>query len=389
MNNFEFYNPARIIFGKDEEKNVGKWVSQYSKNILLHYGGGSIKKNGVYDKVVKSLNDEGVKFTELGGVVPNPRLSLVRDGIEICKHNNIDFILAVGGGSAIDSAKAIAIGLKSDIDVWEYYKDENMEVKDAAPIGVVLTIPATGSESSVSSVITNEDGNFKRGINSTHVIPKFSVLNPEVTYTLPEYQISCGCSDIISHMMERYFTQVDHVDFTDRMIEGAIRTVLYNGPMALKNLKDYNVRAEIMWVGTIAHNNLLSTGRIGDWGSHKIEHELSGIYDIAHGAGLSIITPAWMRYVYKENIDKFVQFAVRVFDVDLAYDDKESIVLEMIERLEDWYKKMNLPIKLSEAGIGDDKFKEMAEKCLVGREFVGNFKKLYIDDVYKIYELAK
>ena len=391
MINFEYYNPTRIIFGKGTELTVGKQVAKYGKRVLLHYGGGSIKRNGLYDRIVASLRQEGLFFTELGGVQPDPRLSLVRQGIDICKQNDIDFILAVGGGSTIDSSKAIAAAMRNPKDIWDYYMYDTERIADALPIGVVLTIPAAGSESSDSSVITNEEGNYKRYIGGECLIPKFAVMNPEVTFSMPTRQIAYGCSDIVAHLMERYFTQVRHVDFTDRLIEASIRTLLDNGPMAMQNPTDYNVRAEIMWAGTVAHNNLLNTGRIGDWGSHDIEHELSAMYDIAHGAGLSIVFPAWMKYVYKENTDKFLQFALRVFDVSLPFDDTDRIVHEMIARLEAWYKKMGLPTRLSDVGIGDDKLREMAEKCLEAREGrggIGNFKKLSADDIYEIYRLA-
>ncbi len=388
MLNFQFYNPARIIFGKGEELNVGKYTAQYGKKVLLHYGGGSIKKNGLYDKVIKALKEENIEVVELGGVCPNPVLSLVRKGIDICKKENIDFILAVGGGSVIDSAKAISVGAKVDEDIWEYFKDRKKEIKETVPIGVILTIPATGSESSTSSVITNEENLFKRSISSTKYIPKFSILNPELTYTLPSYQTACGCSDILSHLMERYFTLVENVDFTDRLLEASMKTVINNAPLAIENPTDYNVRAEIMWVGTLAHNGLLNTGRIGDWASHYIEHELSALYNLTHGAGLSIITPAWMKYVYKENPDKFLQFAHRVFDVDFAYNEKEKTINEMIKRLENWYKSLGLPTRLHEVNIDNSNFEEMAEKCLVGRGLTGNFKKLDKKDICNIYELA-
>lgn len=390
MINFEFYNPARIIFGKDTEFQAGKQIAKYGKRVLLHYGGGSIKANGVYDKVVKSLKEEGLFFVELSGVVPNPRLSLVREGIELCKENNLDFVLAVGGGSVIDSAKAIAAGVRYSGDVWELYMDNSKltGLTEALPVGVVLTIPAAGSESSTASVITNEEGWLKRAINTEVVIPKFAVLNPESSYTLPAYQTACGASDIFAHLMERYFTQEPNVDFTDRLIEANMRTILNNAPLVLKNPNDYNVRAEIMWAGAVAHNNLLNTGRIGDWGSHDIEHEISGAYDIAHGAGLSIVFPAWMKYVYKQNVDKFIQFAMRVFNVDFSFDDKEKIVFEMIERLEAWYVRMGLPIRLSDVNIGSERIREMADKCMVGRTHVGNFQKLRADDIYEIYKLA-
>ena len=271
MINFEYYNPAKIIFGKGVENGVGREVAKYGKRVLLHYGGGSIKRNGLYDRVVTSLKAEGLYVAELGGVQPNPRLSLVRKGVEICRENRIDFILAVGGGSTIDSSKAIAAAMRCKDDIWDYYLYDDKPIEGALPVGVVLTIPAAGSESSDSSVITNEDGNYKRYIGGECLIPKFAFMNPEVTFTMPPHQIANGCSDIVAHLMERYFTRVKHVDFTDRLIEGAIRTILYHGPMALENPTDYDVRAEIMWAGTVAHNNLLNTGRIGDWASHDIE----------------------------------------------------------------------------------------------------------------------
>ena len=390
MRNFEYYNPARIIFGRGEEKQAGPEAARFGKRILLHYGGGSIKRNGVYDAVVASLKKEGLFFVELGGVQPNPRLSLVREGMKICRDNGIDFILAVGGGSVIDSAKAIAAAMTNGRDVWDYYMDGSLAIDSALPVGVVLTIPAAGSESSTGSVITNEQTGYKRAIDSEYLIPRFAIMDPESTFTMPREQIAYGCSDIIAHLMERYFTREKHVDFTDRMIEANLRTILVNGPGAMKNPTDYDVRAEVMWAGTVAHNNLLDTGRVGDWASHNIEHELSGMYDIAHGAGLSIIFPAWMKYVYGADIDKFVQFAQRVFDVEFAFDDRERIVFEMIERLEQWYRRMGLPVRLSDVGIGDDKLKVMAKMCLDGREKygVGHFKRLNEEDVYNIYRLA-
>ncbi len=388
MLNFQFYNTAKIIFGKGKKKKVGKYKVEYGKKVLLHYGGGSIKKSGLYDNVIKALKEYDIEIIELGGVCPNPVISLVRKGIEICKNEKIDFILAVGGGSVIDSAKAIAVGAETDDDIWEYFMDRDKKIKSALPLGVILTIPATGSESSTSSVITNDENLFKRSIKSTEYIPKFSILNPELTFTLPKYQVACGCSDILSHLMERYFTQVDKVDFTDRLLEASMKTVILNAPIAVNEQYDYNIMAEIMWVGTLAHNGLLNTGRIGDWASHHIEHELSALYNLTHGAGLSIITPAWIKYVYKENIDKFIQFAHRVFDIDFAYNEKERIITEMIKRLENWYKSLDLPIRLSEVEIDSSDFKKMAEKCLIGRGTTGNFKKLGLEDICNIYKLA-
>ncbi len=386
MLNFEFYNPAKIIFGKGTEESVGERSANFGKNILLHYGGGSIKKNGIYDKVIKSLKEQNLNIFELGDVKPNPRLSLVRKGIQMCKDNNIDFILAVGGGSVIDSAKAIAIGAKYDGNVWDFFVKGTI-AKEAIPLGVVLTIPAAGSESSTSTVITNdEDNNYKRGMQSLEYIPKFAILNPEFCYTLPKYQIACGCCDILAHLMERYFTEVENVELSDRLIEGAVKTIINNGTIAYNDNTNYDAWAEIMWTGTIAHNNLLNMGRIGDWASHQIAHELSGIYDLTHGAALSIVMPAWMKYVYKHNIDKFYQFATRVFHI--IDEDKEKAVLKMIDKLESWYKQLELPTRLADANIEPVRFEEMAERAFLHKEVIGNFKKLYKEDLVKIYNLC-
>lgn len=388
MLDFNYYSPTRVIFGKKSEEQVGELCAKYGKKVLLHYGGGSIKKNGVYDKVVQSLTENNLQIVELPGVHPNPRLSLVYDGIKMCREENIDFILAVGGGSVIDSAKAIAAGVKSSHDVWDYYLGKAGALKDALPIGVVLTIPAAGSETGGGTVLTNEDGQLKRSFGAEVLCPKFAIMNPKFTFTLPAYQTACGVADILAHLMERYFVQTDSVDFTDRMIEATYRTVLFNAPVVMKKADDYAGRAEIMWAGTIAHNGLLDTGRGGDWASHGIEHELSGIYDIAHGAGLSIIFPAWMKYVYKENIDRFVQFAVRIFDVDLTFCNREKIVLEGISRMENFFKSLGLPTRLSDTNIGEDRLREMADKCVAKGQTIGGFMKLSSDDVYEIYKLA-
>jgi Uncharacterized oxidoreductases, Fe-dependent alcohol dehydrogenase family len=388
MLDFTFYNPARIIFGKQSLSSLGEMLEKYDANcILLHYGGGAIKKNGIYEKVIGIIKESGKQFVELGGVMPNPRISLVREGIKMCHDNNVDFILAVGGGSVIDSAKAIAAGAKYNGDIWECFM-ESKRVDDAIQIGVVLTIPAAGSETSSGTVVTNEESGFKRYTGGECLIPRFAILNPEFTYTLPAYQTACGASDILAHLMERYFTNIKHVDLTDRLIEGTIKTILYNTPAALETPDNYDARAEIMWAGTLAHNNLLNTGRIGDWGSHDIGHEISAIYDLAHGASLSIIFPAWMKYVYKTNIDKFLQFAERIFGIELAYDDKDRIVHEMIKRLESFYRSIGLPVRLGEAGIGNDRLSEMAKKAMVGRKNVGQLLKLNYEDILQIYKLA-
>lgn len=387
MENFTYFNPTKIIFGKSAEEKAGIETKKYSDRILFHYGGSSIKKTGLYDKVIKLLKDEGIKIFELGGVKPNPRLSLVYEGIKICRDNNITFILAVGGGSVIDSAKAIATGVKYPGDVWELYETKEKQFDDILPVGVILTIPAAGSEASNGSVITKEDGNLKRYYNNENLRPKFAILNPEITFSLPREQTVYGISDILAHCLERYFTQVPNVDLTDRLIEGTIKSLIKNAYLVLENPNSYDVRAEIMWAGTIAHNDLLSTGRIGDWATHDIEHELSGIYDIAHGAGLSVIFPAWMKYVYKNNIQKFAQFAVRVWGSEIYFDDEERVALEGIRKLESFYKDIGLPTRLTDLNIFEDRFEEMAKKC-VDRGLIGNFVKLDKNDIVNIYKLA-
>jgi alcohol dehydrogenase YqhD (iron-dependent ADH family) len=389
MENFTFHNPTKIIFGKGTENNVGAELKKYADRVLLCYGGGSIKKSGLYDRVINSLKENGIYHTELSGVKPNPRLSLVQEGIELCRTNNIKFILAVGGGSAIDTAKAIAVGVPYEGNVWDFY-DGKAVVKTALPVGTILTIPAAGSEASNSSVITNEDGWFKKGLTTQYIMPVFSILNPELTYTLPAYQTACGAADMMAHIMERYFTNVKNVDLTDRLCEATLRTIINNVPVAISNPEDYDSRAEVMWAGTVAHNNSLDPGRIGDWASHGIEHELSALYDIAHGAGLSIIFPAWMKYVYKHDMERFVQFAVRVWDVDLSFTSPEAIALEGINRMIEFFKKIGLPVTLKDAGITEDKYAEMADKCTnFGKWTVGNFVKLNREDIVNIYKLAK
>ena len=382
MRDFEFLSPTKIIFGRNSEAKVGREVKNYSRKILLHYGKGSIIRTGLYDRVVKSLKEEGIDFIELGGVQPNPRVSLVREGIEICRKNGINFILAIGGGSVIDSSKAIAVGVPYSGDVWDFYAGK-MEPKTALPVGVVLTIPAAGSEASKSSVITNEDGWYKRSINTEIIRPRFAIMNPEVTFTLPPYQTACGAADIMAHVMERYFTNDKGVNFTDRLCEATLKTVIYNVPIVLKKPDDYDARAQIMWASTIAHNDLLSTGRTGDWASHGIEHELSGIYDIPHGAGLAIVFPAWMRYVYKHNIERFIQFAINVWNVEPNFESPERIALEGVERLKRFFKDIGLPTSLSEANIGEDRLEEIAAKATERGE-LGEFVKLKKEDVLNI-----
>lgn len=387
MRNFVFQNKTKIIFGRDTEEKVGKEIKGLGKKkVLFHYGGGSIKRFGLYDKVVKHLKEEGIEFVELGGVKPNPALSMVKEGIDLCKKEKVDFILAVGGGSVIDSAKAIAAGVPYEGDVWDFY-DNKAQIKEAMPLGVVLTLPAAGSEASDASVITDEERKLKRGTGSPLIRPVFSILNPEITYTLPPYQTAAGITDMMAHIMERYFTQERNVDLTDHMCEGVLKTIIKNAPLVLENPKDYNARAEIMWAGTLAHNGLLDTGRLGDWGTHMIEHELSALYDLTHGAGLAIIFPAWIRYVYKAYPEKMLRFFHNVFDVEAEFDDPQYMIEEGLKRLKNFYRSIGMPVSLKDAGIEENRYEEMAEKCTVFGP-VSNFVKLDKSDVIEIYKLA-
>ncbi len=392
MLNFDFYAPARIVFGRDTQHQIGKLLKPHAKKVLLHYGGGSIKKTGLYDQVTASLKEAGVSFVELGGVKPNPRLSLVHEGIALCKKEGVDLILAVGGGSAIDSAKAIAMGVYYEGDVWEVY-DKGLSIERALPVAVVLTIPAAGSESSGDTVITREDTQRKYGYGSPRLRPLISIMNPELFFTLPKNQIANGVADMMSHVFERYFTNTTHVDLTDALCEATLSTIIANAPAVLKDPANYDAWAEIGFSGTVAHNGLVGMGREQDWACHNMEHELSAVYDVAHGAGLAVLTPAWMSYVYKDNLDMFVQFAVRVMGVARGLRDKEEIVLEAIERLRGFYRRMGLPQTLGELGIDDSMLETMAKRATGiaygGETPLGGLKKLHWQDVLNIYKLCK
>lgn len=387
MKGFYYYSPTKLSFGKSTETRLDKLLGTKHKKILLHYGGGSIKRSGLYDNVMAILKEMDIEVFELSGVEPNPKLSLVRKGIELCKENDITFVLAVGGGSVIDSAKAIAIGVLSDNDIWEFFTD-GIRVNDALSVGVILTIPATGSESSSGTVITNEDGMLKKSLDSDLIRPEFAILNPELTLTLPDNQTFAGVVDIISHVLERYFTQTDNVDLTDNLCEATLRSTINNAYRLKESTMNLDARAEIMLSGTIAHNGILGLGREEDWASHRIGHELSALYGTTHGVTLSIIFPAWMKYVYKENLNRFVRFAIEVFRVDRAEKTLEEIALEGIEEFKSFLEDINMPIRLNEIGIGTDQFELMAKKCTNGGT-VGSFKKLNEQDVINIYELAK
>jgi alcohol dehydrogenase YqhD (iron-dependent ADH family) len=387
MKNFEYYNRTKIIFGKGTETQVGAETVKYAQRVLLHHSGGHAAKSGILDAVKDSLKQAGVSWVELDGVKPNPRLSKVYEGVEICKKEKLEFILAVGGGSVIDSGKAIAMGALYDGDVWDFF-DCKKTAALALPVATVLTIPAAGSESSTSSVITNEEGPWKQVVDVECIRPVFSILNPEFTYTLPPYQAACGVSDMLAHIMERYFTKVQHVELTDELCEGAMRTIIRNARKIFSGAeKDYDARAEIMWAGSIAHNNLLCTGRVSDWASHRIEHELSAVYDIAHGAGLSIVFPAWIKYNIKEDVMRFARFAKKVWGVDGAFYDPEQAALEGVFRLKNFFRSIGLPVSFADAKLETGRIPEMAQRAVKFGP-LGNFKKLDTGDIESILRLA-
>jgi alcohol dehydrogenase len=388
MDDFVFRNPTKIIFGRGAEAKIGEEAKAFSSKALVVYGGGSVKRSGLFDRVASSLKASGVAFVELGGVAPNPRLGFVREGVALCRKEKVGLVIAVGGGSAIDSAKAIAMGVPYKGDVWDFFAGK-AELKEALPVATVLTIPAAGSEASTASVITNEEGMLKRGFNSELIYPRFSILNPELAFSLPKAQIANGTADIMSHLMERYFTNSRPVELTDRLIEATLRTVIDAAPRVMRKSDDYDAWAELMWSGTIAHNNLLNTGRVGDWGSHDIEHELSAAYDIAHGAGLAVVFPAWQKYVYKHDPSRFAQIANRVWGVDNAFMDVDAAALEGIRRLEAFWQGIGLAIRLSGLGIGGERLAEMADKLSSGgTRQVGNFVKVGRVEAEEIYKLA-
>jgi alcohol dehydrogenase YqhD (iron-dependent ADH family) len=389
MENFEFLSPTRIIFGRGLETRVGDECKKYVSKVLFLYGGGSIKHSGLYAKIVRSLNEAGVEFIELGGVKPNPRLSLVHQGVTLCRQAGVGMILAVGGGSVIDSAKAIALGVPYTGDVWDFYSNRAVP-EESLPVGVVLTIPAAGSEASKSSVITNEDGWLKWGLNIEISRPRFAILNPELTYSLSSYQTACGAVDIMAHVMERYFTNVAEVDYTDRLCEATIKTIIKNTPLALAASDNYAARAEMMWAGTLAHNDLLGTGRLGDWAAHQIEQEISAVYDVAHGAGLAVVFPAWMKYTLQRNLNKFTQFAVRVWDVEYDFENPEATAREGIRRLEYFYRRIGMPLTLHELQVPDDRLEEIAAKALKPwMKSVGAVSRFNKEDILAVLQLAR
>lgn len=393
MLNFDYHAPTRVVFGKDVEKNIGKLLKPHASKILLHYGSGSIKKSGLYDRVIASLDENGIEFVELGGVKPNPRLSLVYEGVEICKKEKIELILAVGGGSVIDSAKAIGMGVLHEGDLWEDIYEKGIHAEKALPVATVLTIPAAGSEMSNVSVITHEEKLHKIPGRSTFIRPVISVINPELFFTLPKYQVACGVADMMSHVMERYFTNTLHTDLTDGLCEATLKTIMKNAKLVLSNPENYDAWCEVGFSATVAHNGLLGMGREQEWACHPMEHGFGSIYDTIHGEGLAILFPAWMEYIYKENLNMFVQFAVNVMGVESSFREPEAIALEGITRLREFFIAIGLPSSLNEIGVEEDRLEEMAKSTTGANaekeQPVGSIKKLYWQDVLEIYKKVK
>lgn len=386
MDNFTFYSPTYFDFGRGAESHVAELVHRFGgTKVLFHYGGGSIKKSGLYDRVADCLKKEGIAFVELGGVKPNPRSGLVQEGIQLCKSEKVDFILAVGGGSVIDSAKAIAAGSVYDGNFLDFYRGKAV-IEKALPVGTVLTIAAAGSEGSGNTVITDEETQIKKGAKSDWLRPKFSILNPELTCTLPAYQTAAGATDIMIHVCERYFSNTEEVEITDRLCEGILKTIIYETPRVIENPENYDARANIMWAGMLAHNNVCGVGREQDWASHHIEHELSALYDVTHGAGLAVIAPLWMRHVMKTNPNKFITFATRVWDIDLNENNPEETALKGIEAFEKFLKNIGMPSSFAELGAKQEDIPLLTDKLMSGRETEGNYVKLTRQDIIEIYE---
>ncbi|MBR4628356.1 MAG: iron-containing alcohol dehydrogenase [Ruminococcus sp.] len=387
MNDFNFYSPTEFVFGRGRENECGKYVRKYGgTKVLLHYGGQSAKRSGLLDRVKASLEKNGIAYCELGGVQPNPRDTLVYKGISLARAEGVDFILAVGGGSVIDSSKAIAMGVPYDGDFWDFYSGKRAE--KALPVGTVLTIAAAGSEGSGDSVITKEDGMLKRGTGSDVLRPRFSVMAPELTQTLPPFQTACGAADIMAHVFERYFTNTREVEITDRLCEAVLMTMLKETPRVIADPDNYEARANIMWAGTVAHTNVVGVGREQDWNSHGIEHELSALYDCAHGAGLAVIMPAWMEFVYKHDVMRFCQMATRVFGCSMDFAAPENTALAGIKAFRSFLHSIGLPINFTELGAKEEDIPLLVEKFGLGGGRTGGFVKLSSEDVAEIYRIA-
>ena len=389
MENFTFYSPTYFAFGKDSELQAGSLVKQFGgSKVLIHYGGGSVVRSGLLDRVKQSLTDAGVPFTELGGVKPNPRSGLVYEGIDLCKKEGVDFILAVGGGSVIDSSKAIAAGVVYEGDFWDFYSGK--PITKALPVGTVLTIAAAGSEGSPDSVITKEEGMFKRGASGNAIRPKFSILNPALTQTLPAYQTAAGATDIMAHLYERYLTNSKEVEVTDRLIEALLLTMVHETPRVIADPNNYDARANIMWAGMMAHNNSCGVGRSQDWNSHNIEHELSALYDCAHGAGLAVTMPAVFRYVMNHNVMRFAQVAVRVWGCQMDFEHPEVTALAGIQAFQNFLISIGMPKNFAELGAKKEDIPKLVEVLCRGDGRTGaisGFVTLDEADCTRIYEM--
>jgi len=390
MTNFTLHTPTDFVFGKDAELHVSDMLKKYgATKVLIHYGGGSIIKSGLLQRVEDNMTTAGISYVKLGGAQPNPIDTLVYEGIDLCKKENIDFILAVGGGSAIDSAKAIAVGALYDGDFWDFF-DKKAPIERAVKVATILTIPAAGSEASPSMVITRtKDGEaLKRGAGSPHIIPVFSLLNPELNYTLPAFQTACGVSDMMAHVMERYFTSTKDVEITDRLCEAVLLAIINEAPKAIKDPYSYSARANLTWAGTVAHNDSCGVGRAEDWSSHQLEHELSALYGVYHGAGLAVIFPAWMKYVHETDLDRFVQFATRVWGIENT-GDKKAVALKGIEALEQFFTSIGLPVNFEQLGAKKEDIDTLVRTLNINMgDTIGGFRKLSMEDARKIYELA-
>jgi alcohol dehydrogenase len=391
VDNFVFYSPTCFVFGKDEENHVGAYVRRFGgSKVLIHYGGGSVIRSGLMVRVKRSLAEEGISFVELGGVKPNPRSGLVYQGIELCRKEQVDFVLAVGGGSVIDSAKAIAAGALYEGDFWDHHQGK--PITKALPIGTILSIAAAGSEGSPNCVITKEEGMYKRGANSDHLRPAFSILNPALTQTVPPYQIACGITDIMAHLLERYFTTTQDVEVTDRLIEGLLLAVIKEAPRVMADPSDYQAQANLMWAGMMAHNNSCGVGRTQDWASHYIEHELSALYDCAHGAGLAVVFPAWMAYTMGHNVSRFAQLAVRVWGCQMDFAHPEHTARAGIAALKQFWTSLGMPATYAELGAKPEDMEHMAHLACHGdvrKGTLGTFAKLNAEDVANIYRLMQ
>lgn len=388
MNSFNFYSPTEFVFGQDTENQSGSLVKKYGgSRVLVHYGSGSAVRSGLLGRVTDSLERAGLNYILLGGVQPNPRDTKIREGIAICKQENIDFILSVGGGSCIDSSKAIALGALYDGDFWDFY-GTGKPVERALPIGTVLTIAAAGSEGSGASVVTKEDGMEKRDTGSDLLRPKFSVLNPALMFTLPAYQTACGATDIMAHVFERYFTTTPEVEVTDRLCEAILLTMIKETPRVIEDPCNYDARANIMWAGTVAHNDIVGVGRAQDWNSHGIEHELSGLYDCAHGAGLAVVMPAWMEYVMDTDVMRFAQVAVRVWGCEMDYAHPENTARAGIRAFRTFLHNIGMPINFAELGAKEEDIPLLVEKLGIGDGVRNGFRPLNAEDVTRIYQIA-